>query len=482
MRLNNPTSETYRRRDRHHLWHPYSKHSTIAGDDFPIIVRGQGPYLFDCKGKRYFDAISSWWCCNLGHNHPRLVKAIRTQAGKLQHSILGNMSHPPAIELAERLAGLFKDKNRRVFFSSDGASAVEAAIKIAVQYWHNIGRPKRCRLVSFENAYHGDTLGAVSAGYLPQFHRPFKSLLFPVYRAAAPFCASCAKNPYIMGQSFVGPPLAACRPLSLLQDGHAQAQALQKQPMDGKCDCECFQSMQTVIDKHAEEIAAVIVEPLCQCAAGMRIYPPSYLKKLAQLCHSHKILLIADEIAVGFGRTGTMFAFEQAGIAPDMVCIGKGLAGGYLPISATIVKESIYATFSDSPKDHTFYHGHTFAGNPIACAVALEVLKIYRAERIIEKARRQGALLNKKMAVLREGPGVCNVRGLGMLAAVDLTLKTGWQARVKSVRQALLARGVLIRPLGNTIYLMPPLNTPENLLEETIDLLEKVLSPGRKRY
>jgi len=453
----NSRSEKYRKIDRQFLWHPYSSHSVIEKNDFPVITHGKGPYLFDCEGKRYFDAISSWWCCNLGHNHPRLVKAIKTQAGKLQHSILGNMSHPPAIALAEKIGNLFADNKRRVFFSSDGSSAVEAAIKIAVQYWHNIGKPKRCRLLSLENAYHGDTLGAVSAGFLPQFHRHFKPLTFPVYRATAPFCAHCP------------------------------------QAQKASCNLVCFQSMRKIIEKHGGEIAAVIVEPLCQCAAGMRMYPPSYLKKLAQLCRSHNILLIADEIAVGFGRLGSMFAFEQAGIDPDIVCLGKGLSGGYLPISATVVKKNIYASFSDLPpfatqttpeasprreatggvvpKDNTFYHGHTFAGNPIACAAALEVLKIFREEKIVEQARRKGEMMRKKMAAFYFLKGVNNVRGLGMIAAFDLDNA----AKTIVIKKAMHKAGVLIRPLGNTLYLMPPLITPDDLLVETINLLEKTL-------
>jgi len=438
----NLRSKKYRRIDRRCLWHPYSRHSAIAKDAFPVIVGGKGPYLFDCEGKRYFDAISSWWCCNLGHNHPRIVKAIRAQAGKLQHSILGNMSHPPAIELAEKLAGLFPARGHRIFFSSDGASAVEAALKIAVQYWHNIGKPKRCRLVSLEGAYHGDTLGAVSAGFLPGFHRPFQSLLFPVYRAKAPSCAECSRS------------------------------------SEPSCNCECFKSMRQIIEKHTAEIAAVIVEPLCQCAAGMRIYPPACLKKLSQLCRKHKILLIADEIAVGFGRTGTMFAFEQAGIEPDIVCVGKGLSAGYLPISAAIVKEQIYAAFQDSPADRTFYHGHTFAGNPIACAAALEVLKIYREEDVVSRARHNGRALADKMAKLQSIRGVRNVRALGMIGAFELddTIK------VSAVKKAMLENGALIRPLGNTIYLLPPLNTPEKLLGRIIDLLGNTLEALTSSY
>jgi adenosylmethionine-8-amino-7-oxononanoate aminotransferase len=229
--------------------------------------------------------------------------------------------------------------------------------------------------------------------------------------------------------------------------------------------------MEKIIKNHHGEIAAVIIEPLCQCAAGMRIYPPAYLKQLSQLCRTLKILLIADEIAVGFGRTGTMFAFEQAGIEPDIICLGKGLAGGYLPISATVVKENIYATFSDVPRDNTFYHGHTFAGNPIACAAALEVLKIYEEENIVLQARQKGALMKKKMGELQALNGVKNVRGLGMIGAFDLRTEM-----VKAVRQKLLKQGILLRPLGNTLYLMPPLITPDRLLSKTIDLLAEILS------
>lgn len=441
---NSSESETCRRLDRRVLWHPYSRHSAIQKDDFPIITRGKGPYLFDCEGRRYFDAISSWWCCNLGHGHPRLVKAIRAQAKRLQHSMLGNMSHPQAIVLAERLAGLFKNKNRRVFFSSDGASAVEAAIKIAVQYWHNLGVSKRCRLVSFENAYHGDTLGAVSVGYLPHFHRSFQSLLFPVYRASAPFCGHCA---------------------------------WERTP--DACACECFKPMRRIIEKHHAEIAAVIIEPLCQCAAGMRMYSVAYLKALAQLCHTHDILLIVDEIAIGFGRTGSMFAFEQAGIDPDIVCLGKGLSGGYLPISAAVIKERVYSAFRDSPSDNTFYHGHTFAGNPIACAAANELLKIYEEENIVAQARCKGEIMNREMAHLRSLKGVRDLRCLGMIAAVELDSQDGKDRRIQAIKKSLAQNGVLIRPLGNVIYLMPPLITPDNLLVKTIRLLSEAVESRR---
>lgn len=429
-------TENYRNLDRQHLWHPYSRHSAIRDTAFPVIVRGEGVYLFDSDGRRYLDAISSWWACNLGHSHPRLVKAMTDQAQHLQHSILGNLSHPGAIELAARLVELFPDQRRRVFFASDGASAVEAALKIAVQYWHNRGRPERRGFISLGNAYHGDTLGAVSVGYVPEFHAPFQSLLFPVFRAPVPCCGTCTRNP---------PPSAVA-----------------------DCAQECVIPMADILEKNAAEIAAVIVEPICQGAAGMRIYAPACLAKMAALCRKHDVLLIADEIAMGFGRTGRMFAFEHAGIDPDIVCLGKGLAGGYLPMSATIVREALYETFADGKEDHTFYHGHTFAGNPVAAAVALETLRIYAEDRIVERAREAGARLQEALASLRGMSGVRDVRGLGLLAAIELTESKGQSGpeRARRIAAWLLQQGVLIRPLGSVVYLMPPLITPDPVLDQ----------------
>jgi len=428
-------SRQYRKIDRSCIWHPYTRFSNILDEDFPVITRGNGIYLFDADGNRWLDAVSSWWACALGHNHPRIVAAVRKQAGKLQHSILGNMSHPPAIELAEKLVALFPGKKRRVMFASDGASAVEAALKISLQYWHNTGHPERNRFVSLKNAYHGDTLGAVSVGRLEHFHKQYNSLLFPVFRAESPCCGTC------------------------IHGGKPES-----------CRLECFDSMERIFRQHSKKIAAVIVEPLCQGAAGMRIYTPRYLRKLSDLSRKHKVLLIADEIAVGYGRTGKMFAFEHARIDPDIVCTGKAMSAGYLPISATIVKERIFKTFSDIPDDHTFYHGHTFAGNPIACAAALETLKVYRKERIVEMAARTGRLLEKGMSKLRTLPNVANVRCLGMIGAVELAGPNGY-ARAQAVRKELLKKRILVRPLGNVVYLMPPLVTPPGKIHEMTTLL-----------
>lgn len=437
-------AKQYRRDDRRSLWHPYTRRSAMEAGPFPIIARGEGVYLFDLEGRRYFDAVSSWWCCNLGHNHPALVEAIVRQARELQHSILGSLSHPRAIELAARLAGLFPAGRWRVFFASDGASAVEAALKIAVQYWFNTGHPERRKFAALEQGYHGDTLGAVSVGYLDDFHRPFKPLLFKTCRAPSPCCATCR----------FGPDASAC----------------------GE---KCFEPMGEIIEEHSPELAAVIVEPMCQGAAGMRIYSAGYLRKLAALCREHGILLIADEIAMGFGRTGRMFAFEHAGISPDIVCLGKGLSGGYLPLSATVVREEIFETFRDKPKDRTFYHGHTFAGNPIACAAALATLEVYGTEKIVARSARTGRMLAGEMKALEGLKGVANVRCLGMVGAAELQpmVKRG-VSLAQRVRRRLFEKGVLVRPLGNVVYLVPPLVTPEKVLAEAVDILAHAVEQG----
>lgn len=432
-------SKQYRQLDRACIWHPYTKHSVIGKEDFPVMVRGKGVYLYDTDGRRWLDAVASWWACALGHGHPRIISAITRQTKQLQHSILGNMSHPPAIELAAKIVKLFPDNKRRVMFASDGASAVEAALKISLQYWHNAGHPEKKRFVSLQNAYHGDTLGAVSVGKLDAFHKQYNPLLFPVIRAESPCCGTCS---------------------------HGKSPAT--------CRLECFASMDKILKEHAPQLAAVIVEPLCQGAAGMRIYSPAYLTKLARLCKKHDVLLIADEIAVGYGRTGKMFAFEHAGIDPDIVCLGKAMSAGYLPISATVVKEHIFKTFADKPTDHTFYHGHTFTGNPIACAAALETLRVYEEEGIVKKAFTSGKLLAKKVESFRKLPGVMDVRCLGMIAAVEFNKRDGI-TMAQTVRRKMLANGIIIRPLGNVVYLMPPLVIDPRLLVKTVRQLKAAI-------
>jgi adenosylmethionine-8-amino-7-oxononanoate aminotransferase len=419
------------------IWHPYTRLSAEPETGWPVIARGEGIHLFDEAGRAYVDAISSWWACALGHAHPRLVAAIARQAAILPHSILGNLSHRPALDLAAALCGLMPTPDRHVHFASDGASAVEAALKIAVQYGHNIGRPGRRGLVSLEGAYHGDTLGAMAVGYQPGFHTPFRDLLFHAHRIQVPASA-------------------------------------------GQEDA-CLREAGDWLGRHAAETAALIVEPLCQGAAGMRMHSARFLKELASLCERNGILLIADEVAVGFGRTGRWFAFEHAGIDPDLVCVGKALSGGSLPISAVIVRDSIYRTFSDVPSDHTLYHGHTFAGNPIACAASLEALRIYREDGWIERVARLGGILCDRMRPLSDLPSVLEIRTLGLIGAVELKPDSGpvETARPVRVREALLRRGVLSRPLGSVVYLMPPLIITEPELEQLVqDLIASVQEAG----
>lgn len=416
--------------DRAHVWHPYTRFSTMDEEPLPVIVRGEGIHLIDDHGNRWIDAISSWWCCALGHGHPRVVEAIRQQAGELQHSILGNLAHPGAARLAARLAALMPDPRVHMHYASDGASAVEAALKIALQYAHNRGQLDRTEILTLEGAYHGDTLGAVSVGFLEAFHAPFRNVLRP--SAQIPVPVSIAD------------------------------------------EARCVVAAGALFEAHRGRVAALIVEPLCQGAAGMRMYRPEFLRELSALCHAEGALLIADEIATGFGRTGTWFAFEQAGITPDIVCVGKALAAGYLPISAAIVRDEVYDTFADTPVDRTFYHGHTFAGNPVAAAAALAALDVYEEEGIAARAAALGVKLAGWLAPLGDLPQVAEVRTLGLIGAVELRPDPpGWsgEPRARRVRRFLHARHVLSRPLGNVVYLMPPLTIGEPELHALADLL-----------
>ncbi len=431
--------------DKKYLWHPYTKLSTIQSLPLPIIERASGLYMYDVEGYRYLDAISSWWSSNLGHCHPELMGALKKQADLLEHSIIGNLSHPTVIHLSKELCHLFNNSERHVMYASDGASAIEAALKMSIQYWHNVGRPKRHKFATLTGDYHGDTLGTISVGYVESFHKPFKNALVPSFQAMTPFCRKCP-----LGKE------------------------------ESTCSVECFRSMEEIVTTHQEELAAVIVEPLCQGASGMRIYSPKYLVKLQEVCKTYGILLIIDEIAMGFGRTGKMFAHEHAHIDPDIVCVGKGLSGGTLPISATIAKNEIFETFTDIPEDNTFYHGHTFAGNPIASAVALKVLEIYKRDNIVQQAEELGQLLKQEIDQFEGLPSVDNTRCLGMIGAVELkpgTARFGNKSvtRADAVRTTLLKKGVFMRPLGNVFYLMLPLVVTKEVLVESVKTFYSVV-------
>ncbi len=416
--------QSLRELDIKYLWHPCTDINNLEQSPFPIIESAKGVYLYEAGGRPLLDGIASWWCVNLGHSHPKLIAAIQKQAPQLQHAILGGMSHPNAIKLAERLAGITPGNLQHSFFASDGASAVEAALKIAVQYWANNGEKGKHAFVGLEEGYHGDTLGAMGVGYVEAFHQDYRDVVRPAFRAVSPHCTECLYR---------------------------------RQPES--CHVECFASMEQIVRDHHREIAAVIVEPLCQAAAGIRIYPEEYLRKLRALCDEYRLILIADEIAVGFGRTGYRFACERAGIVPDIMVIGKGLTGGYMPLSAAIASDTIYNSFRNwkEGRDNTFWHSHTFGGNPIITGLALAALDVYDEEQVIERSQpRIGELAQGFAEIAGMLPGA-RWRAMGMMGVVEISDGYGGAARAAQIVRTAYEKGLFLRPRGRAIYLWPPL-------------------------
>ncbi len=437
------------RLDRRHVWHPCTQqkdHESLP----PIpITRGEGPYLIDVDGRRYIDGVSSWWVNLFGHNHPRLNRALNEQAGRIAHHIFAGFTHEPAVRLSERLCALAPQGLEKVFFSDNGSAAVEVALKMSFQYWQQSGRPNKTRFVSLTDAYHGETLGALSVGGCDLYRDVYRPILLDGFRVQGPDCFRC---PY----------------------GRRRDQ----------CDAECFSPMERLVaEKHAE-IAAVIVEPLIQGAAGMRIYPPIYLRRLRALCDRYEVHYIADEIAVGFGRTGKLFANEHAGVSPDLMCLSKGITGGYLPLAVTLATEEIYQAFYDDYVTmKAFLHSHSYTGNPLACAVAVEVLDIFEDEKVIASLAEPMALFERWAPRFEALEHVGEFRRCGMVAAVELVqdkktkMPFPWEQRKgREVYRRALEKGALLRPLGNVVYFMPPLTTPAETLEALLKIaLEAVV-------
>ena len=434
--------KSLRELDIKYLWHPCTEINSFEQVDFPIIERAKGVYLYEVGGRPLLDGIASWWCVNLGHGHPRLIHAIKEQAGKLQHAILGGMSHPNAIRLAEQLARLAPGNLSHSFFASDGASSVEAALKIAVQYWANLGEKNRTHFVGLEEGYHGDTLGAMGVGYVEAFHRDYKDVVKPAYHAISPHCAECPCG---------------------------------KEPET--CDIECFEAMAQILHEHHREIAAVIVEPLCQAAAGIRIYPEEYLRRLRKLCDEFGLILIADEIAVGFGRTGSMFACQRAGIVPDIMTVGKGITGGYMPLSAAIVSDTIYDSFrnTDDGRDRTFYHSHTFGGNPIISGLALAAIETYEKEKVLARCQPRIKQLEQGMRQLGAMLGGSKVRALGMMAVIQINDVSGGAGRASLIVRKAYELGLFLRPRGRALYLWPPLVITQAELAQMLSILGEAI-------
>ncbi len=444
-----------RERDIEFLWHPYTEITSFEHSSFPIVESASGCRLHEIDGRVLLDGISSWWCVNLGHSHPRLVQAIQAQAAKLQHTLLGGMSHPPAIRLAEQLALVVPAGLGHAMFASDGSCAVEAALKIALQYWTNQGEEHRTRFITLQDGYHGDTMGAIGVGYIESYHGYLRPVLQPALRAISPHCNRCP----------VGLRPESCQVECFDTEGF---------------NAEGFESMATLIRRHHAECAAVIVEPLCQAAAGMRIYPELYLKRLRSLCSEYGLPLIIDEIAVGFGRTGAMFACERAGIVPDIMTVGKGLTGGMLPMSATLVNDAIYDTFrATGGQNRTFFHGHTFCGNPITSAAALAALETYAEEKIVERLPDRMRILEDGMRRVSSVLGGSPLRTLGMIAAVEITEAAGAYVRARRIAGRAYELGLFIRPLNNTIYLWPPLNIDCADLQSMVEIVERAAMETR---
>jgi adenosylmethionine-8-amino-7-oxononanoate aminotransferase len=441
-------NDPYIRRDLKHVWHPCTQMKDHEGA-IPLIPirRGQGAWLEDYDGRRYLDAVSSWWVNLFGHANPAINAAVRAQLESLEQVILAGFTHEPVIALSEELTALAPAGLTRCFYADNGSSAIEVAIKMSFHYWRNVGRGAKRRFVTLANSYHGETLGALAVGNVELYKDIYRPLLMDVITVPSPDCFGRAP-----GVSWAE---------------HSRAQ---------------FAHMEATLAAHAHEICAVIVEPLVQCAGGMRMYDPVYLTLLREACDRHQVHLIADEIAVGFGRTGTLFACEQAGIRPDLMCLSKGLTAGYLPLSTVITTEEVYAAFYDEyEKLNAFLHSHSFTGNPLACAAARACLRLFREQQVLEKNQALAAHLGARAGSLAEHPHVAEVRQCGMIVAAELVREKAarmpypWsERRGLTVYRHALKRGVLLRPIGNVVYFMPPyVVTPEE-----IDLMVEVAAEG----
>ena len=425
--------------DHRHLWHPFTQMEGWLAED-PLIVDGaEGVYLVDTLGNRYLDGVSSLWCNVHGHRVAELDDAIRAQLDRVAHSTLLGLASTASIECAEELVRHVPAGLTRVFFSDAGATAVEIAIKMAYQHHQLRGDTARSEFVALSGGYHGDTLGSVSVGGIDLFHRLFKPLLFDVHHAPQPYCYRC--------------PLGKALP---------------------SCELACAGEVERIFSERKGKIAALVVEPLVQGADGMITQPPGYLRRLRQLCDREGALLVCDEVATGFGRTGTMFAVEQEGVRPDLMTVAKGLTGGYLPLAATLATEEVFRSFlGPFESKRTFFHGHTFAGNPLGCAVATASMKLLTSRRVIEGLPAKAGALARGLAPLAGHPHVGEIRQRGLMVGVELVrdraTKAEYDYALRVGHQVCLAArplGALLRPLGNVVVLMPPLAMTEAQLAE----------------
>lgn len=427
--------ERLRRLEARHLWHPFSQMEELLADPPPIIERAEGSWLIDVEGRRYLDGTASLWVNVHGHRAAPIDEAIRRQLERVAHSTLLGLSHVPALELAGQLAEIAPGELSRCFFSGDGACAVEVAVKMAVQFWQQCSppQPRRHRIVALEHAYHGDTIGAMGLGGVEVFRRAYAPLIREPLRARSPYCYRCDRSPE-------------------------------------RCGLACLEDLERLLERWGQEVAALVLEPMVQAAGGIIVFPPGWLRGAWELARRHGVLFIADEVAVGFGRTGRMFACEHEAVEPDLLVLGKGITGGYLPLSVTMATERIYRAFLGDYA-RALFHGHTYAGNPLACAAALANLELLRGEGVLEDVRQRARRWEAGLRRLRDLEHVGDVRALGLMAGVELvadratkrpyepSLRMGWKVCLAARR-----RGLIVRPLGDVVVLMPPLRaTPEEL-------------------
>ena len=429
--------------DRRYIWHPFTQMKDYMDTNPLVIEKGDGCYLIDIAGNKYIDGVSSLWVLVHGHGKKELVDAIEKQSKILCHSTLLGLANVPSILLAKKLIEIVPRGLSRVFYSDNGSTSVEIALKMAYQYWQQKGNKKKKRFISFTNAYHGDTIGSVSVGGIDLFHQVYGPLLFKTYKAPSPYCYRC--------------------PLKLERE---------------TCGLACVEAFEKVVKAHHEEACAVIIEPLVQGAAGMIMQPPGWLHAVWKIAKEYNLLFITDEVATGFGRTGNMFACDEEKISPDFLCVAKGITGGYLPLAATLSTEEVFNGFlGQFDEFKTFFHGHTYTGNPLACAVAVENIDLFKKDRVLQKLKHKIVNLRKGLERFKDLSHVGEVRQKGFMVGIELVKsrktkrpyppgekigqKVIWEAR---------KRGVIIRPLGDVIVLMPPLAIDEPTLEKLVDV------------
>jgi adenosylmethionine-8-amino-7-oxononanoate aminotransferase len=424
-----------------HLWHPFTQE---GADPPPLSIRcGKGVFIETRDGRQILDAISSWWVNLHGHSHPAIAEAVAEQAARLEHVLFAGFSHEPAEELAAGLGKVVPAPLRHVFFSDDGSTAVEVALKLALQYWKNCGRPEKRRVVALEHAYHGDTVGAMSVSDDSPFTAAFEALRIPVLRTHSAYCAHC--------------------PVGLTR---------------ATCQIECLNKLERLLSEQGDEIAAVIVEPLLQGAGGMIVHPEEFLSGVRRLTAAHDVLLIADEVLTGFGRTGRMFACERAAVVPDLMCVAKGLTGGFLPLAATFATDRIHDAFTGGDRARAFFHGHSYTANPIACAAANASLRIFESEPVFERIAAIEKVHATRLPAFASHPSVADVRHIGTVAAIELEVPdAGYLSSLRPrLYQYFLGRGVLLRPLGNVVYILPPYVITPDQLNFVYDVIQDSLA------